>query len=216
MASNSSVVAPYFHNLNQQREVNTLGMWIFLITEVMLFGGIFLAYAVYSYVYPDAFAVASQELDVVLSSVNTFILLGSSLTMALAVRSAQQSDSQRLVIFLVATIVLGTIFLGVKGFEYYEKFEKHLVPVTGFQFEPVEYAEQARIFFGLYFATTGLHAIHMIAGIGILLFFTLRARRDFYSVLNYEQVENLGLYWHFVDVAWVFIFPLYYLMERFT
>ncbi len=211
MAHKSSVVAPYFRDLAQQREVNTVGMWIFLITEVMLFGGIFLAYAVYAYVYPEAFAAASQELDVVLSSINTFILLGSSLTMALAVRSAQLSDRGRLVLFLALTIVLGTIFLGVKGFEYYEKFEKHLIPVAGFQFEPLAYANSARIFFGLYFATTGLHAIHMIAGIGVLFFFLARARRGYYSALNYEQVENLGLYWHFVDVAWVFIFPLYYL-----
>lgn len=211
----SSVVAHYFRDLEQQREVNTLGMWIFLITEVMLFGGIFLAYAVYFYVYPEEFTAASQELDVLLSTVNTFILLGSSLTMALAVRSAQLSAHDKLTLFLVLTIVLGGLFLGIKGFEYYEKYEKHLIPVAGFQFEPVEYMHQARLFFGLYFATTGLHAVHMIAGIGVLIFFTLRARKGHYGAHNYEQVENLGLYWHFVDVAWVFIFPLYYLVERF-
>lgn len=214
MAHSSSVVAPYFRNLEQQREVNTLGMWIFLVTEVMLFAGIFLAYAVYFYIYPEAFTMASRELDVLLSSVNTFILLGSSLTMALAVRSAQLSDSKRLVLFLAFTIVLGAIFLGIKGFEYYEKFEKHLIPGTDFQFEPIQFVSQARIYFSLYFATTGLHAVHMIAGIFVLSYFIWRARQGYYGAQNYEQVENLGLYWHFVDVAWVFIFPLYYLVGR--
>ena len=213
MAHHDSVLAPYFSNIEQQREANNLGMWIFLITEVMLFGGIFLAYSVYLYSYPEAFGAASRELNLYLSTINTFILLCSSLTMALAVHAAQTDKQKVLVLFLVLTIVLGTIFLGIKAAEYYEEFQHHLIPGAMFQFEEA-YFHQAQLFFSLYFAATGLHAVHMIVGGSILIYLTLKARRGHYSSLNYDAIENIGLYWHFVDIAWVFIFPLFYLMER--
>lgn len=209
----SSILAPYFSNVEQQREANTLGMWVFLVTEVMLFGGIFTAYAVYFYAYAEAFAEASLELNLFLSGFNTFVLLCSSLTMALAVHSAQTDKKKLLVLFLILTLVLGSIFLGIKGYEYYEKYQHHLIPGPAFEFEG-EYARQAQLFFGLYFAATGLHGIHMIVGAGVLTYLTIRAWRGAYGSLNYDMIENAGLYWHFVDIAWVFIFPLFYLIER--
>ncbi|MCB0207824.1 MAG: cytochrome c oxidase subunit 3 [Anaerolineae bacterium] len=188
-------------------------MWVFLVTEVMLFGGIFMAYAVYYYNYHDAFAEAGHELDIVLSSINTFVLLCSSLTMALAVWACQSNKQKLLVMFLMATLVLGSIFLGIKGFEYYEKYENGHIPGINFQYDG-EYPQQAVIFFSLYFAATGLHATHMIIGGTVLAVITVKAMRGFYSSVNYDTIEIMGLYWHFVDIAWVFIFPLFYLIER--
>jgi len=163
MAEHQSVVAPYFSNLAQQREANSLGMWVFLATEVMFFGGLFIAYAAYHLAYPVAFAEASKELDLVLASINTVVLLCSSLMMALGVHAAQTDKRKTLVIFLLLTILLGLLFLGIKAVEYGEKFQHNLVPGPNFEFEGVE-AEllgPIQLFFGLYFATTGLHAIHM-------------------------------------------------------
>src|SRR5262245_1721664 len=149
--SESSILAPYFSSLEQQREVNQLGMWVFLVTEVMLFGGIFLTYSVYTFAHPEAFTAASRELNLALSTANTFILLCSSLTMALAVRSAQLGNRKGLVFFLIATIILGTTFLGIKGVEYYDDYVHHLIPGPSFQFEE-EYRGAAQLFFALYFA----------------------------------------------------------------
>ena len=213
MTQSKSVVASYFSDIEQQRQANMLGMWVFLATEVMFFGGIFIAYAAYRLAYPEAFAEASRELNIVLSTINTFVLLTSSLMMALAVHSAQTDKKKALVTFLLLTILLGLIFLGVKGVEYGEKFQHHLAPGPNFIFEG-PHADQAQIFFSLYFATTGLHAIHMIIGVGILLYFTYKALRNHFSSFNYDPVEMVGLYWHFVDIVWVFIFPLYYLIDR--
>jgi cytochrome c oxidase subunit 3 len=209
----SSVLAPYFSNLEQQHEVNQLGMWVFLVTEVMLFGGIFMSYAVYAFAYPEAFGAASRELNLILSSINTFILLCSSLTMALAVRYTQLSRRKTQVLFLVLTIILGSIFLGIKGIEYYDDYIHHLIPGPSFQFE-AEYIQQAQLFFILYFAATGLHGVHMIVGELILTYLAIKSWRGLYTGLNYDDIENAGLYWHFVDIAWVFIFPLFYLIER--
>ena len=218
MAEHQSVVAPYFSNLEQQREANTLGMWVFLATEVMFFGGLFIAYAAYHLAYPVAFAEASKELDLVLASINTVVLLCSSLTMALAVYSAQTDKKKALVLFLLLTIFLGLVFLGIKAVEYGEKFQHNLVPGPNFGFEGVEgdIVGHIQLFFSLYFATTGLHAIHMVIGIGVLLYLTFRAWQGRYNSLTYDPVEMTGLYWHFVDIAWIFIFPLYYLIDRST
>ena len=209
----SSVVAPYFHDIDQQREVNMLGMWSFLATVVMFFGGLFMAYTVYYFSYPEAFIAGSQELDLILSTVNTFVLLCSSLTMAMAVHSAQTDKQRQLVNYLILTIVLGSIFLGIKGFEYYQKWDHHLIPGPHFEWHDGP-ATHIQLFFALYFATTGLHAIHMIIGIGVLTYFVVKATRGHFTSVSYDPVEMVGLYWHFVDIAWVFIFPLYYLIDR--
>jgi cytochrome c oxidase subunit 3 len=209
----SSVVASYFHDIEQQRQANTLGMWAFLTTEVMFFGGLFVAYAAYRLAYPAAFKAASNELDFVLATINTVVLLTSSLTMALGVHAAQTDRKKALATYLLLTIGLGAIFLVIKGFEYAEKFEHHLVPGYNFVFHG-EFANAAELFFGLYFVTTGLHALHMVVGIGVLLFLVYRALKNHFSSVHYDPVEMTGLYWHFVDIAWVFIFPLYYLIDK--
>ena len=206
-------LAHQFDTLGQQVEASTLGMWVFLATEVLFFGGLFVTYLVYRAAYPAAFAAASHELDILLGTINTGVLITSSLTMAMAVRSAQLGDRRLLMLFLVATMLLGSVFLGIKGVEYYEKFVEHHVPGPGFQFE-AEYARHARIFFSLYFMMTGLHAVHMIAGIGVLLVMLAFAWRGAISSTYYSPIEISGLYWHFVDIVWIFLFPLLYLIGR--
>ena len=160
-------LAHHFDNLAQQGEASTLGMWVFLVTEVLFFGGLFLVYLVYRSTYPEAFIAGSHELDVLLGGINTAVLITSSLTMALAVHAAQTGHRRTLMIFLVVTMVLGAAFLGIKSVEYYHKFVEHHVPGPGFQFEE-EYIRHAQLFFSLYFIMTGLHALHMIIGLGIM------------------------------------------------
>jgi cytochrome c oxidase subunit 3 len=207
-------LAHHFDSLAQQREAATLGMWVFLVTEVLFFGGLFTVYTVYRSWYPDAFAAASHELDVVLGTVNTAVLITSSLTMAMAVHSAQLGRRQLVMTFLVATMALGAVFLGIKGFEYYHKFVEHHVPGLDFAFEPKEYERHAQLFFSLYFLMTGLHALHMVIGFGIMLWMLWWTYRGTITREYYSPVEIAGLYWHFVDIVWIFLFPLLYLLGR--
>lgn len=208
------LLEPFFRDLKQQSEVNTLGMWVFLVTETMLFGGIFLAYAVYFLNYPTAFTAASHELNLVLAGINTAILLTSSFTVAMAIRSIQVGNKRLLLVFLIVTLILGATFLGLKAFEYFEEWEHNLIPGINFMFPEPALASKAQLFMGLYFAATGLHAIHMIVGSGVLTLLIYRAWQGVYHEENYDVVENFGLYWHFVDIAWIFIFPLFYLIDR--
>jgi cytochrome c oxidase subunit 3 len=200
-----------FETIEQQKETSTLGMWAFLVTEVMFFGGLFGAYTVYRYLYPHAFAAASHHLNVFIGAANTAVLIGSSMTMALAVRAAQLGNRRSQVVFLLSTIVLGSIFLGVKVFEYHDKFVHHLVPGPHFHFEG-PYGREAQIFYSLYFAMTGMHAVHMIIGIGMLATLTVLAWRGNFSAAYHTPVELGGLYWHFVDIVWIYLFPLLYLI----
>lgn len=206
-------LAHHFENLEQQREAGTLGMWVFLVTEVMFFGGIFLAYILYRTLYPAGFAEASRELDVTLGAINTAILLASSLTMALAVFQAQVGNRRLLVLFLALTMMLGLAFLGIKAVEYQHKFEHHLFPGSGFQYSGADPA-QARMFFWIYFAMTGMHALHMVIGIGVMAVLIVQSARGRYSPEYHAPVELSGLYWHFVDIVWIFLFPLLYLIGR--
>ena len=206
-------LAHHFDDLEQQSEATTLGMWIFLVTEVLFFGGLFLVYTVYRSQYPDAFAAASHSLDVTLGSINTAVLITSSLTMALAVHAAQLGQRKTLMLFLVATMILGGIFLGIKGVEYYHKFVEHHVPGPAFQFEK-EYFRHAQIFFSLYFLMTGLHALHMVIGFGIMLWMLIWAWNGTITKDYFSPIEISGLYWHFVDIVWIFLFPLLYLLGR--
>ena len=206
-------LAHHFDNLEQQAEAATLGMWVFLVTEVLFFGGLFVTYAVYRSFYPAAFSAASHELDILLGGINTAVLITSSLTMALAVHAAQLGQRRLLMIFLVVTMVLGTVFLGIKAVEYYHKFAEHHVPGATFQFER-EHQRHAQIFFSLYFIMTGLHAIHMIIGIGVLLVMWIWAWRGTITREYAGPIEIIGLYWHFVDIVWIFLFPLLYLIGR--
>jgi cytochrome c oxidase subunit 3 len=193
-------------------------MWVFLATEVLFFGGLFLAYILYRTWYPAAYAEASHHLDVTLGALNTAVLIGSSLTMAMAVRAAQTADRTGTVVFLLLTVALGAVFLGVKVVEYSHKFEELLIPGPTFGTGPVTFepglASPAQIFFSLYFGLTGMHALHMVIGIGLLLVITVLAQRGRFSAEYYTPVEMIGLYWHFVDIVWIFLFPLLYLIGR--
>ncbi len=202
-----------FDTVEQQREASSLGMWVFLVTEILFFGGLFLAYTVYRSQYARAFAEASRHLDITLGTFNTAVLIVSSLTMALAVFSASTGRRRALLGFLLATMVLGGVFLGVKAVEYGHKFHDHLVPGSQFRF-PGPYARPAEIFYSLYFAMTGLHAAHMVIGIGLLTVLVLQARKGRYGPDYNTPVEVCGLYWHFVDIVWIFLFPLLYLIGR--
>jgi cytochrome c oxidase subunit 3 len=200
------------HNPNlQQLEASTLGMWVFLVTEIMFFGGMFMAYIVYRIAYPEAWVLGSHHLNVTLGALNTGVLICSSLTMALAVRSAQVSSRKGQIVNLVLTILFGATFLVVKFFEYKEKFEHHLVPGPHFDMTLPD-AGQQQLFFSLYFMLTGVHAAHMVVGIGLMLVILTMAIRGRFSSEYYTPVEISGLYWHFVDIVWIFLFPLLYLL----
>jgi cytochrome c oxidase subunit 3 len=188
-------------------------MWIFLATEVLFFGGLFATYSTYRGLYPDAFAAASHEMVVWAGTLNTVVLITSSLTMALAVHAAQLGERKRVVMLLAVTMLLGAVFLGVKAFEYYTEFSEHHVPGLGFEFD-ARYVRQAQLFFSLYFVMTGLHALHMIIGLGVMTVMLWWAWRGTITKEYYSPIEISGLYWHFVDIVWIFLFPLLYLVGR--
>ncbi len=209
--SHSPALLHHFDSVEQQKEASTLGMWLFLVTEIMFFGGMFTAYIVYRTLYPNAFAAASHELDITMGAINTAVLICSSLSMALAVNAAQLGRRKSLVWFLILTIALGSVFLGIKAVEYHEKFVNHHVPGPSFHFDGPE-AEHAQLFFSLYFGMTGLHALHMIVGIVLLSILAIRAHRGRFGSEYYTPIDMTGLYWHFVDIVWIFLFPLLYLL----
>lgn len=216
-------LAHHFDDAEQQYSAAELGMWLFLATEVLFFAGVFAGYTLYRFWYPDAFEVGSHLLDIWLGAINTVVLLTSSLTMALAVHAAQTNDSRGTASMLVWTMLLGTVFLGIKAYEYRHKFEEHLVPGPGFSLKAAEHAHvpipsdvnpsHVQLFFSFYFAMTGLHALHMVIGVGLLAVLVIQARRGVYSAHYFTPVEMTGLYWHFVDIVWVFLFPLLYLIR---
>ena len=221
MSSASAHVHHQFEDARQQSEAITLGMWAFLLQEVLFFGGLFAVYTVYRLRFPEAWAASSQHLDVTLGAINTAVLIGSSLTVVLAVWSAQNGKSRGAIAgWLVATIVLGCVFLGIKYMEYSHKFHAHHVPGFDFVFLGADgvtasaHAAQAEIFFSLYFVMTGMHAIHMIIGVGLFAVLAVLALKGRFDGGNYAMVEMSGLYWHFVDIVWIFLFPLLYLLGR--
>lgn len=211
----------HFFSMDQQLEASTLGMWVFLVTEVMFFGGLFMAYIVYRHMYPMAWLEASHELNWKLGGLNTAVLICSSITMALAVRAAMMGNRGQQMINIAVTMVLGSTFLVVKFFEYKAKFEHHLVPGPNWdphqlldngQLVAVHLPEGAQIFFSLYFIMTGIHALHMVIGLGIMAYIFNEARKGTYNDEYFAPVEVSGLYWHFVDIVWIFLFPLLYLL----
>jgi cytochrome c oxidase subunit III len=212
-------VEHHFEDAHQQKDAATIGMWVFLVTEVMFFGGLFLAYFVYRQWYPAAFASASNNTNLLVGAANTTVLICSSLTMAFAVRCAALGKKNLIVLFLILTLLLGGTFLGVKAYEYHDKWVKHEVPGHNFDCRteegvPCTDAAHTPLFFALYFGMTGLHATHMVVGVGIILFLIARARKGAYGPAWHTPVELFGLYWHFVDVVWIFLFPLLYLIDR--
>jgi cytochrome c oxidase subunit 3 len=206
MSETNPTLAIQFEEPAQQREAATLGMWVFLATEVLFFGGLFMSYAAYRFLYPNVFSEASRALLVWAGGLNTAVLLTSSLTMALAVHAIQRGEQTKTRWLLAATIFFATIFLCIKGYEYNVEYNEHHVPWLEFAG-----GEKDKIFFYLYFFMTGLHAIHVSIGICVLSAMALRVRRFDSSYFN--PIEVTGLYWHFVDIVWVFLFPLLYLIH---
>lgn len=224
----------HFENMEQQREAGTLGMWVFLVTEIMFFGGMFLAYTLYRAQYPAAFVSASNHLDITLGAVNTGVLIVSSFTMAMAVWSTQVGRQRMTIICLILTMILGATFLGIKAVEYHDKYRDHLIPgrlIPSRPFGPevaqpgedaphklhlIEGANvrNVELFYWIYFAMTGMHALHMIIGLGLMTVILILAWRGRFSPEYHAPVEISGLYWHFVDIIWIFLFPLLYLLGR--
>jgi cytochrome c oxidase subunit 3 len=239
-------LAHQFDSMQQQQDASTFGMWVFLLTEIMMFGGLFTAYLIYRIKYYQAFVAGSSSISVSWGFANTLVLIGSSFTMAMAVWAAQKGWRKAQIWFLIGTIILGAAFLGVKAKEYYDKYDECHIPghVIGKGFNTwggcevknpklgniadeireknpnvpevaaVQIASQTEIFFSFYFAMTGLHAFHMVIGLGLLTWLLLRARRGEFGPSYYTPVELGGLYWHFVDIVWIFLFPLLYLISR--
>jgi cytochrome c oxidase subunit 3 len=218
----------HFETVEQQHEASAMGMWIFLLTEFMFFGGMFMAYLVYRNWYYPAFVAGSHQLSLFRGTLNTIILITSSLTMGLGVHAARIRNQAALVRMLVVTVILGVVFLGIKGSEWKSEWNDHHVPGLNFSVEdfvhppagshekplPVDLAERTQVYFSLYFAMTGMHALHMIIGVGLLLFLVFQARAGAYTKGYFASVEYIGLYWHFVDIVWTFLFPLLYLVNR--
>ena len=233
-----------FQTLDQQKETATLGMWLFLVTEVLFFGGMFLTYTINRHSYFTAFGVGSNTLDITLGTTNTIVLIMSSLTMAMAVWSAQVGKKKLVPLFLILTLSLGSVFLGVKFVEYKQKFDHHLIPGRSFDVWYVvdnnsgatekekedlrkernelhnatladpDIQSHCQLYFSLYFAMTGLHALHMIVGAGLLIWLLKASLRGAFTPQYNTPVEIVGLYWHFVDIVWIYLFPLLYLIDR--
>jgi len=235
-AAHHPALKHHFETMRQQKEAAVLGMWLFLLTEILFFGGLFVAYMIYRIWYFEAFAEASRRLSLFWGGLNTAVLIGSSLTMALAVRCAQTNNRKWTVNFLVLTMLLGCVFLGVKYIEYSDKFANYEVPNSSYNWmyheehaaaEGGQHAEHrelhmtpdqlqrtTQLYFSLYFTMTGLHALHMIIGVGLMMVITWMAWKGRFDEHWYTPVEMSGLYWHFVDIVWIFLFPLLYLVER--
>jgi cytochrome c oxidase subunit 3 len=210
--SGNPALAEQFDDLEQQHEASSLGMWVFLATEVMFFGGLFTAYIIFRNLYLPAFEAGSRLLDVRIGALNTAVLLCSSLTMALAVRAAQLGKKGALLTFLLLTLLLGLTFVGVKlGFEWRHDYLEGLAPGVNWTSQGPD-GRHLELFFCFYFFMTGVHALHMVIGVGILTVLIIMAGRGKFSPQHYNAVEMSGLYWHFVDIIWIFLFPLLYLI----
>ena len=239
-----SAVSHQFEDRYQQKDAATLGMWTFLATEVLFFGALFVSYTIYRHLWPEEFRQGSLNLKWYMGAVNTAVLLMSSFTMAIAVHAAALGDNAKVIRFLILTIVVGAMFLGIKACEYYIEYQEHLVPALNFAHEPPPEEEMSRVaqgfehfdkwlgryihpinksetrpqseelFFLFYFIMTAIHATHMIIGIGVMLVLIFMAKRGMFSREYHNPIENFGLYWHFVDIVWVFLFPTLYLLRN--
>jgi cytochrome c oxidase subunit 3 len=206
-------IASQFDSAEQQREAATFGMWIFLATELMFFGPLFFGYLYGRTHFGEAFGAASRHTDIALGTINTAVLLTSSAAIASAAAARRLGATRLATRLLFVTAALGALFLVLKGIEYRHEWQEHLVPGLRFSFAP-QYIDGAEIFFFLYFVLTGLHAVHLCAGIVLTVFFALHLRRGNLLFANEEKIEIAALYWHFVDVVWIFLYPMLYLIER--
>jgi len=220
----------HFETEEQQREAGSFGMWLFLLTEIMFFGGLFFAYLLYRNWYYDAFVPASNYLSIPLGGANTAILITSGFFMALAVWASEMRKKQVLVWTLIATMLFGWVFIVIKGVEWHDEWVHGHIPGASFDASefvnpkahgitnetplPLDMAQKTQIFFFLYFAMTGMHAVHMLIGLGLLFWLLWRAQRGDFTSGYVAPIENFALYWHFVDIVWLFLFPLLYLINR--
>ncbi len=231
-------LAHHFEDRAQQDEAHSLGLWVFLSTEIMFFGGLFLAFTVYHVLFPEAFGLASSRLSVSWGVINTIVLLVSSFTMAMGVHSAQVGSRKLLLTFLSITLLCAGAFMVIKGIEWTEKYHHHLIPGASFHFdlndptapetqlanwgerrEAILIADphverHAQMFYVMYFCLTGLHGIHVLIGMGLITWMILRAKRNEFNTRWNTPIELTGLYWHLVDVIWIYLFPLIYLIHR--
>jgi cytochrome c oxidase subunit III len=219
-----------FDDLQQQRECDTLGMWLFLATELMMFGGLFFAYTLYRHLYPYAFHLGSHHLNITLGTANTFVLLASSFTMAMGVHSAATRNHRAMLGWLFITVLFGVAFLGIKAVEWTADYNEGIMPAVRWTYPAGEkmqddipkLAEHATtpqmvmMYFIIYFMMTGLHGIHMLVGVLLVSYFMfLQIRHRMFTNGNDQPVEIVGLYWHLVDIIWIFLFPLLYLIAGF-
>lgn len=213
MANHAAAIHPQFDDAEQQRTAANLGIWLFLATEILFFGVLFAAYAITRVRFPEAFAAASRLTNLPLAGANTAVLLTSSLTMALAVHAAGHGARRATVGWLSATVALGCAFLAIKAVEYRIDYLEHLVPVLNFHHAGPD-ADQVELFFYMYFFITGVHALHVLIGVVCIATIAVMASRNRFSPAYYTPVDVTGLYWHLVDVIWLFVFPILYLVSR--
>ena len=218
----------HFDSMEQQNQSTLLGMWLFLGQEIMFFGGLFAAYTIYRILYPAAWKLGSLTLSWQLGTLNTVVLIGSSFTIVLAVNAARHNSKKGVLKWFLVTLFLGTVFLGVKAVEYTAKYEHGVIPglhwddahalhtiqksaeAAGLTVEKLP--EGIQLYYSLYFAMTGMHALHMIIGFGLAIWILVKNQRGRFNAEYYPHVEYFGLYWHFVDIVWIFLFPLLYLV----
>jgi len=205
------ILAHHYSSLDAQNAAVRLGMWLFLATEILLFAGLFTGYTIYRYQFPEAFAEASRHLDLGLGTLNTFVLITSSFTVAMAIHFARTNRKNLAVACLIFTIACAFGFLGIKSIEYMHKFQEGALPGPYYSFEEVR-ANGAPMYFTIYFLTTGLHALHVIIGMTVLIVLTFKTAAGRFNSNYYTGLELGGLYWHLVDLVWIFLFPLLYLI----
>ena len=210
-ATDKPYLQHHFSDVHQQRESAKIGMWVFLLTEILLFGGLFAFYVFYRSWNPEIFHNAHVHLNLAMGTINTFVLITSSLTIALAIRSMQQGDRTKTIRFLAATLFLAGVFLVIKYFEYSHKIHLGQLPGQLYSYTGIE-GTNPHIFFSVYFTMTGLHAIHVIAGMGAITWVLYRTAKNHFNEEYYTPIEMTGLYWHLVDVIWIYLFPLLYLV----
>lgn len=211
-SAHGSHVQHHFVDSDHQFDTAKMGMWVFLVNEILFFGGLFCAYIVFRAWYPGLFTAAAQELDTMMGAINTVVLIGSSLSVAMAIRSVQINNIKGLRINLLITIALACVFMVIKAFEYSHKFELGIFPGSYYTYEGIEHTH-APVFFSIYYMLTGVHALHVLIGIGLIYWIYRRATNGEFNSEYYTPVEITGLYWHLVDLIWIFLFPLLYLIE---
>lgn len=204
-----------FDDAAQQREAATLGMWVFLATEILFFGVLFASYTICRVLHPAGFAAGSSRTDMLFGTIEAIVLLTSSTAVAVAVRAIRLGQRRLCWSLLLTTAALGVLFLAMHGYEYYHEYTEHLVPGLDFR-QPGPLAPEIELFFCLYYFITGFHSLHVLVGVGVMLVLTVRVARGAFGSGRFTTLELAGLYWHLVDIVWIFVYPLIYLVDRST